>query len=59
MREENWSRSLYRLQRFRLNRNVLTICFVALCYASKRNQKSVQWTDFPAYVLRTFGSKML
>jgi len=30
---------------------VLIICFVALSYASKRDQKSVQWTDFPAFAL--------
>ncbi|RUQ95486.1 hypothetical protein ELZ21_17330, partial [Brucella abortus] len=25
----------------------LTRCFVSLSYVSKRDQKSVQWTDFP------------
>ncbi len=27
---------------------VLTIYFITFSNASKRNQKSVQWTDFPA-----------
>ncbi|KAB2697825.1 hypothetical protein F9K79_15240 [Ochrobactrum sp. Kaboul] len=39
------------LERFWLKRNrgtALSICCYALSYASKRDQKSVQWTDFPA-----------
>ncbi len=36
-------------------RGGLSFCFYAFPDASKQDQKSVQWTDFPAEALRTFA----